>query len=332
MIVAIATVTAVLLPSGAYASTPLDPPPVTPAAVSLADFPLCSDVQTLDAVGLGWRATRTGSFESDWAVLTAAPAIPCHTATTYNPLNIYFGYLFTSWNTASRAVVLSSELTATCSLSASGSSPFSVVQGGDGPDSGLTDTGSTLRFYQRGVSRGLDQSNCPYVVSLLLTAKQWNLGTVKISAIWKPSFWLSSSGGWSASESPVDVTFEPRIVCDFVPSGGDIFTLTADAFSKIGPWVGCMLSPVGWDRGGKIPNAWQGSSLGGMQSALLAVMPSSLSCGTVATVPVFGGSVALDTCQANFAPAWVKVGVSWFLMLLCAVAIVRRVLWSIGSS
>ncbi len=328
--------TLTLSPAGsAQAAGPivLDPPAGHAAAIPFSELPDCSVVDTLPGMGLGWRGTRTGVLTGPGGVMTLAPTSPCTNFVSghYQQTN-HFGYRFISGFRPNKAVGQSGFVTLTCSGSSTGSSPFDLARTVRSvPGGPSTDPGTILRFDSSGSSRFYNEVDCPYLVKMILTVTQWD-GTVKISTVWKPSFWTSADGGWSATEGVLDPLYEAPIVCSFSPSGGDLFALIGSAFAAVGSWVGCMVTPVGWDRSGRIAAEWEGSSLSGMQRALLAVMPSSLSCGAVATVPVFGSSVALNTCSANFAPSWVKTGLSWLIMLVCGIAIVRRVLWAVGSS
>lgn len=108
-------------------------------------------------------------------------------------------------------------------------------------------------------------------------------------------------------------------------------TNIADLVVGLGPWSACMIVPKGWDRGGKIPQTWTQGQLGKMNTAFAESVPDGITCGVVASMPVFGNTITLNTCDADLAPAIVKIVVGYVIIIGMCFLIVRRIMWSVGS-
>lgn len=330
-IAALAAVATLLLAPPAYAASATLEPPGTLTAVSFDDLPACTVALSQPGAGLGWRATRTGVFSGPNGVWSIAPVIPCIDGAVPGYLRMGWAVQQVSGWVGSRGLNITVVNTLTCSASPDGSSPFTLTPTIAPPNSPVADPGFAPFFVMAGTGSPLAKAACPYLLKVVLVATQTPDQTVKISAIWKSSWWLTDDGGWSATEGTVDPFYEAPIVCTFAPTGGDIFALMGSAFEQAGSWFGCLFTPAGWDRSGKIDAAWENSALGDMGAAFNAVVPSSLGCGVVATFPWAGSTITLNTCAGDVAPGWVKIGVGWAIVLACGVASVRRVLWSVGS-
>lgn len=129
----------------------------------------------------------------------------------------------------------------------------------------------------------------------------------------------------------VDPFAELPIVCELTTAGADIIAVFQNTFASLSRLPGCWFIPVGWDRGHRIERAWESGGTGSFNRALSSAMPDGLTCGSVADLPVFGSTVELNTCAADFAPSWVKNVVGWLIVLGLLVLAVRRILWSVGG-
>lgn len=184
--------------------------------------------------------------------------------------------------------------------------------------------------------------NCGYISEIRITYSFSDAGTHASGPglynpggiwVWKPVLWKSANGGWVPATDINDVNtgVELPIVCAINNTGADIFEITSNVVGSIFNWIPCMVLPVGWDRASKIDAAWNTGATGNLKSAYEAAIPDSISCGVVATVPVWGHSVVLNTCAADFAPAWGKAVLSWVFVLGTALLTVRRIMWAVGS-
>lgn len=108
-------------------------------------------------------------------------------------------------------------------------------------------------------------------------------------------------------------------------------TSIGEFFVGLPPWAACMFVPVGWDRNGSIQRTWTTGNIGKMQSAFQASVPGSIGCGPLASIPMWGDTVELNTCSVDIAPAMVKVVVGWVMVLGVCFLIIRRIMWSVGS-
>lgn len=183
-------------------------------------------------------------------------------------------------------------------------------------------------------------SNCPLlqsariVVSLVVENSSPLAFTTAATWIWQASGWTTSTGGWTPATTAAGVApagSENPIVCAINNTGADIFAIVSNVMSSVFAWVPCMLIPVGWDRGQKIPIAWTTGPFGELTAAFNASVPHGIVCGAVGSIPFYGRTIGLDTCQADFAPGYVKNVVGWVVVLgLCALG-VRRIMWAVGS-
>lgn len=152
--------------------------------------------------------------------------------------------------------------------------------------------------------------------------------------VWMPREWRSSTGGWTPATNENDLIpdgVELPIVCEINATGDDLFELIGSTLAALASWPGCMLIPVGWDRSGRIDDAWNSGSTGQLTAAYENVIPDSIGCGPVGSIPFFGRTIALNTCSADWAPNWGKVVVGWVFVLGSALLIVRRIMWAVGA-
>lgn len=123
---------------------------------------------------------------------------------------------------------------------------------------------------------------------------------------------------------------DSAIVCT-INAEGDFLTWIVSWAVQMPAWVNCMVVPRGWDRSGLIQRVWENGPIGGTLNAFQSAIPQSIGCGPVGNIPWGGTVVALNTCDTDFAPGWVKTAIGWLIVLACGVAIVRRIMWSIGG-
>lgn len=313
----------------AFAASPLDPPPSGTNRIELQDVPACTDVPqvTEPAIGLGWRGIRTGTRIQGAGTYSFAPVIPCSQTSNYR---VNFAVQLTAGTLSGTGnLTANSSVTVTCSSTQFGVTTSDTFSGGSPslPGSGLSV--GTIRWSGFFSFSSFD---CPWLERIQVLVTDPAGTNVLVSAIWRPTFWDSADGGWSSDEASLDPYAELPISCEIEATGDDIFTWLSSWLGGIGPWVGCLFTPQGWDRSGLLLDTWNGSSVVAFGSTLSSALPGSLSCGELATIPFYGQAVVLDTCDVNFAPGWVKSGVTFAIILALGWAIVARVLWSLGSS
>lgn len=201
----------------------------------------------------------------------------------------------------------------------------------------------------------IDNAVCPYVVKIVFQVVTWpsNGGTPEIhTATWTYTAYRDGVPYTDGGDLPadmckltttptgqcIDVLYpdpnkpEPVINCDIDYSDpGNPITVIGEFFGGLGPWVGCMFTPRGWDRTNKIQKSWQSGAAGEMTAAYQQAVPDGISCGEVADIPVFGSTVTLDTCGADFAPPIVKIVLGWLIVLGIVALVARRIFWAVGS-
>jgi hypothetical protein len=124
---------------------------------------------------------------------------------------------------------------------------------------------------------------------------------------------------------------EDNSPCVLAPTGADPVAFLVSWAAVWPAYLRCELVPKGWDRDGRLAAGWAASPAGGIRDAFVAAVPSSIACGPVADIHFFSAEVTLDTCNADFAPPWVKTLIGWILVLSLCVLSARRVFWSLGS-
>lgn len=316
----------------ASAVSPLDPPPVV-TALDGYDLPSCdTDVSVIDAVGLGWRGTRTGVFNGKGSTaglsVVAAPTSLC--ITSGGVIAFMWGIDVLAGFMPSRGISISDgSFVLNCASASNGSGESVITSALSAPSTPSSDSGGVM-FRGAAFVTSTDVSSCPYVKSASITLADSD-SVVRISSVWKPKFWDSASSGWSVDEGELDPYYEAPIVCSLAPEGDDLLAWIGDLVSKIVSWVPCMTVPAGWDRSEKLADAWNGSSVVAFGTSLSDNIPSSFGCGVVATVPIYGEAVSLDTCPLDVVPSAVKLGVTAMLGAACVFAMWRRILWSVGS-
>lgn len=152
--------------------------------------------------------------------------------------------------------------------------------------------------------------------------------------VWQATGWTTDNGGWVPATSPQQVSpagTEQPILCTINNSGADILAIIGNVVSSTVAWVPCMLIPAGWDRAAKITDAWTSGPIGQLVTAYKVAVPNGIVCGAVGNIPFYGRVVGLNTCQADFAPGWIKVVVTYVMILGIAALVVRRIMWSVGS-
>lgn len=223
------------------------------------------------------------------------------------------------------------------------------------PD-GDTDPFESYESEYRADTPYIDGASCPYVMQVVFKIVTWtaNGGPTAIStATWSYTLYRDAkpytdgddlptficTGITSPSGQCIDVLFpdpnkpEPAIICEIEYSDpGNPITVIGEFFGGLGPWVGCMFTPKGWDRFNKVEKAWESGTIGEMSGAFRAAVPDGITCGTIADIPLPNTSgVELNTCSTDIAPPLVKSVLSWIIVLGLCVLMVRRIMWSVGS-
>lgn len=137
----------------------------------------------------------------------------------------------------------------------------------------------------------------------------------------------------------VDILFpdpnkpEAAIVCTINYSDpGNPITNIGEFFGGLPNFVGCLFTPKGWDRAGKIEKTWTNGPVGKLTAAFTEAVPEGIVCGDLVTLPLLEGqSLELDTCNADFAPDIAKTVVGWIFVMGLCVLIVKRIMWSVGG-
>lgn len=124
---------------------------------------------------------------------------------------------------------------------------------------------------------------------------------------------------------------EAPIVCE-INAEGEFFEWLIQWVSFVPDWIACMVTPEGWDRSDKLSRTWELGAPGQMQQAFYDSMPSGIGCGQIGQIPYQGQVLYVDTCEADFAPDWVKVALAWLLVLGLAALALKRIMWSVGGN
>lgn len=120
------------------------------------------------------------------------------------------------------------------------------------------------------------------------------------------------------------------IVC-IIEAEGEFFAWVISWIGNLPGWIGCMVTPEGWDRSDLINRTIDSGPVGETRDAFVNAMPNGIACGEVATIPIPGESIVINSCAADFAPTWVKTTLGWLLVLGLCVLIVRRIMRSVGG-
>lgn len=120
------------------------------------------------------------------------------------------------------------------------------------------------------------------------------------------------------------------IVC-IIEAEGDFFTWVVAWIGNLPGWIGCMVTPEGWDRSGLISRTIDNGPVGQTRDAFVNAMPNGIACGEVATIPIPDATIVINSCDADFAPGWVKSTMGWLLVFGLCVLIVRRIMRSVGG-
>lgn len=126
------------------------------------------------------------------------------------------------------------------------------------------------------------------------------------------------------AEAPIECFSIPEDITDFF-IGILVFVL------RVPEVAACMFIPLGWDRADKITTAWERTTVGKFSTAFQDAMPSNIACGEVGSIPFYGTTLGVNTCDADFAPGWVKVAAAFVIIIGLGALSVRRVLWSLGG-
>lgn len=347
----------VAAPMSAVASTmSLDNPEPSAASVALASLPDCVGANIYPAgwylgspdgsnqqpaVDLGWIG-KPHVLLTDWIYggqAEIAPQIPCTMVGENNGYSSYLNLAFVQniFGTMSGDASWYTDIAYTC-----------VVNGADvtvspqGVNPILHPRGDLGGKYGGRITGQITAAECPRLKSVRAVISTLSSTTPQApylfvnpqTWVWQASAWTSNNGNWTPATSPQDVSpagQEVPIVCKINNSGGDILAIIGNVVSSTAAWVPCMLIPAGWDRAGKITEAWASGPIGQLVTAYKVAVPHGISCGAVGTIPFFGRTIGLDTCQADFAPGWIKVVVTYVMILGIAALVVRRIMWSVGS-
>lgn len=311
------------------------PPPSRGEVIHFTQLPACADLETadlpgaLDGIGLGW----TGSWRAIWNTGTDAAeyalSIPCQTGSAI-VLRYFVNRLQGTTQSGQRPTFAA--IAATC-------------RAADGSVSNYNQIGTQLGFLAPNVGQTMASRNlqldglstCVNVVSIRVAIQSYIGAELQPaqSAEWKPLNWISDSGGFEPATTVGELTpdgVELPIVCVINSTGADPLEVIQNVLISIAGLPGCLLIPVGWDRAGKLESAIEDGALGDVADAIDAAVPDGLTCGLLATIPLWSGnSVSLDTCSVDLAPTFVKVVVGYVMVLGLCVLIVKRVFWAVGS-
>lgn len=340
VVVALIAITTALglafIPTAAQAATSLTPPSSTDALVG-SSLPQCADVagpgsavgpNTNAATQLGWGPGKPSMlvYPGSYAV-QMSPVIPCQDS---DYLTVYIHWNVISGTPDAYRALAIFVLGLTCVDSAGVQSVFT-----------RTDT-VALNYTNEGVYTGAYSSQrlsaCGRIVKVTMSlcsgSSSCNNITPPMNAVWVPRQWNTADSGFTPATSVGQVLgagTELPIICRIDNSGADIVAVTQNVVASIVNWFPCMFIPVGWDRAGMIPTAWTTGPVGQLTAAYKQAVPSGISCGQVGTISFFSRTISLDTCQADFAPGFVKTVVGYVLILGVCLLIVRRIMWSVGS-
>lgn len=184
-------------------------------------------------------------------------------------------------------------------------------------------------------------ANCPAIQSVRMVVSLYVKDSTSPAQfsnpqtwVWQAAGWTTANGAWTPATSAGAVLppgSENPIVCNINNSGADIIAVIQNVVTSTAAWFPCMLIPVGWDRGGKIPDAWNTGPMGTLVTAYKAAVPGGISCGPVGNLPFYGRAISFDTCGGDFMPGWMKVVVTYVMILGLSALAVRRIMWSVGS-
>jgi hypothetical protein len=343
---AVATALALVLvvPTSADARTiGLAPPPAT-EAIAPTQLPACStidsgaDADARASILLGW-APSTARFYINKGTYSQefAPSIPCYESGAPSPTRVLMMSSRVTGTKTGSTVIATGTITWRCYDPATGQQ--TTVVGGDSGSTGVSfSAGSSNTIVYASGTSTISVALCPRIVSVTIVAASGYPtpdGQVNVSWVWKPAQWTSEDGGWQPGTSPSDFYpdgVELPIICTVNNSGDDLFQVIQNFFGSLAQLPACLFVPVGWDRAGRIADAWNDGPAGELANAFEASVPGGLVCGVVATIPIWdGGSVVLDTCPVDVAGPVVKTVVGWVMVLGIAALIVRRIMWTVGS-
>lgn len=337
---------ALLMPVPAMAVTPGYPPPTSGSeVVAVSSLPECpgnlsgTDEQKLKGAGLGWSGNWRTRFDASGSrVYDLVDFLPCLVG---GKLSLTQGRtLVVGSPGAASGTGVKRSAAATCRNS--DGTLFSVVFAptlqliGGGGSAGPFYMGAPITFAPHAT-----YGDCLELVTITATRQLGILGSTSTfypgtNSIWRAVDWKGASSGYKQATSESDIPglegVELPIVCDISSAGDDLFQIVGSVIGSMVSWPGCMLIPKGWDRAGLIAKAWNDSPAQTISGALVSALPSTLACGQVASIPFYSQTMSLNTCNVTFVPSWVKVVVTWFVVLSCGVAIWFRLAWSVGGS
>lgn len=335
--VAVALAFVLVLPGSATAAPLGFPPPAATEAVGPTQLPDCarldqvSDPEFMDSVLLGWAPSSSRLFiDKGTYSQELVPTMLCYAG---GAADAYRAFVVSSRVTGSKSnstVIATADVTFRCW---NGSSVTTVPAATVGSWAATGVNGIAVPSGSIGVNR----SDCPQVVSVTIVARSGFPspdGQASATWVWKPSFWTSDKGGWEPGTSPADFYpdgVELPIICVINNSGADLFEVMQNFLSSLAQLPACWFVPVGWDRAGRIAAEWKSGAAGELSDAFEASVPNGLVCGVVATIPMWGQPVTLNTCPVDVAGDVVKTVVGWVMVLGVCALMVRRILWTVGS-
>lgn len=313
----------------------LTPPPERSEVIRLVDLPSCEGAvipNAADAAQLGYVGKPTVGRQLEAFVTEIVPMIPC---LKNSNSSLAVGFLASAIAGGKPVGQLRPTFTLGCYVAGAVTQVTrdgvqSSVEPGVGTNPAIVEASTAAQY----------KGTCERVTSVMVSLKMTELvdGSYQFVTVanwvWKPALWKSDKGGWEPKTSINDF-FDPSvelpIVCKVEPTGDDLFELIGSTIGQIVNWVPCMVIPVGWDRSGRIEREWNSGGTGNLQAAVDAAIPNGIECGQVASVPFFGRNIVLNTCAADYAPAWGKAALSWVFILGLGFLTVRRIMWAVGS-
>jgi hypothetical protein len=319
--------------------SPLTPPAQTQALPTVA-LPLCTAItpyndETPKSADLGWSGKPHALYNTGGWAEEFVPMIPCVTSQDgYGSISerTLVSPVTGAASGAQAKLTITNILTCYDPDTGSQSTYTETGVGASAPDAPRTESTS-------GVPSATTQGQCPDVVSIKQIVAAYNApdpAATGYQSTWTPAKWTQTGddGGWTPATNvnqfaPPGV--ELPIICTVDTSGTDIVTVWNNMFASLVSLPACLFIPVGWDRAGEIPATFSSGAVGQLTTAFKASVPDGLACGPVATVPVFGHDIPLNTCAADVAPDLVKTVVGWVMVLGICALVVRRFFWTVGS-
>lgn len=161
---------------------------------------------------------------------------------------------------------------------------------------------------------------------------QLYLGT----ATWRPQTW--TDGVRKAKPTAVGNiplpggAGEVPILCPYAINNSTVLDALGSFFITFGPWWACLFTPTGWDRSDQVGAAYMTTGVSRVGDVFAAGIPLAgvVFCGDVVTLPLWGNSAVINTCdQAAAVPGYIKLAVAGVSVLAVAYLFYRRFQWTV---